>query len=308
MKISIVDNINQCEKLWNQFSTNTRVWDLWKTNFALYNPEDHVLYFIFLESENESGLLPLWCDKHYKKYYFFGGNYPENRNLWIPPKFFPDLWENLPEPTALIDITDESFQAITNSLPEYKDLFIEKDFSYSLDLTIFNGDINEYLKTFSRKHRKNLLYDIRKLLSLGYGVRWENNNDKSEKLIELNKERFLEESDFNDNEVLKDFNAFTKLFSEDGILKTSIVELSDEIIGVEMGFFHEDTYYLLNGGFNPTHKNIGKWMILEHIKKALELGAIKMDFLVGDSSGWKKLWNLSETPVYTLRKGDPSCD
>lgn len=303
MKTSVVTDISQCKKLWDEFSPNASIWDLWETNFSLYNPRVHNPHFIKLSGNK--GVLPLWYDKHYKKYYFFGGTYPENRNFWFHPKYFPEVYSDIPEPCALTDITEESVSEIINLNPECKTLFpeSEKDYSYSLDLVELNHDLQTYLKTFSPKHRKNILYEIRKLISSGYNMEWSDDAGAIEKLIELNKLRFGEESDFNDGDVLEDFMALISFLSNSEALMISVVTKDADVVGVEAGFTFEDTYYLLNGGFDPSHKNIGKWMILEHIKKAIELGNNKMDFLVGDSSGWKKLWNLTETPVFTTRKG-----
>jgi CelD/BcsL family acetyltransferase involved in cellulose biosynthesis len=85
------------------------------------------------------------------------------------------------------------------------------------------------------------------------------------------------------------------------MLHTLLIEINGKIEGAELAVKYKDKYYVINGGYNPDYRNLGKLLIIEHIKKAIELKAKEIDFLIGDS-GWKELWNLDTQECYTIKK------
>jgi hypothetical protein len=60
-------------------------------------------------------------------------------------------------------------------------------------------------------------------------------------------------------------------------------------------------FYVINGSNDFKIKNLGKVLVLECIKKGIELKAKEVNFLVG-SKGWKELWNFEKEKVITLKK------
>jgi len=305
MKKIISDNISLCEKLWNQFTPNTSIWDLWKTILSFYNPELFQPYFIFLEDGGRQGLLPLWLSKESGRYFFFGGDLPENRTFWFPAEMFSAFFRAMPKRTVLYDINECSVKDVLRFYPQYKNHFIHDENRYYLDLKGLNHDLDKYFAKFSSKHRKNLFYDMRKLIGGGVTLRWNTSAEPLENMIGLNKERFAEHSDFLDNGVLRQFQSFVEYLERTGCLITLTAEMNGKIVGVELAAISKNTYYVLNGGFNPQYENIGKLLIFEQIKKANAEQYSEIDFLVGDT-GWKELWNMDKEPVFTLDKEDMS--
>ncbi|MBU2101544.1 GNAT family N-acetyltransferase [Patescibacteria group bacterium] len=305
MKKEIINDIRLCEELWNQFSPNTSIWDLWKTVSSFYDPNIHELYFILIEESGDRGLLPLYFDTDYQKHYFFGGGYPENRNFWFPIKMFSSFFEAMPEKTTLFDLKKSAVESVTDLYPEYAQYFSEKDVKYGLDLNQINHDLDVFFQRFGKKHYKNLRNDLKAIEGIPYRLAWIQEKEGIEKLTSdlatFNIERFGKESDFTDNKTLREFESLIQCFNQEGFLHTLTVTLNDKIVGIEMGAFFNGYYYVLNAGFDSSCKNLGKFMTLEHIKKSIELRAKEIDFLVGDT-GWKQLWNLDIEPVYTFRK------
>ncbi|MDD5710660.1 MAG: GNAT family N-acetyltransferase [Candidatus Colwellbacteria bacterium] len=303
MKKIIVEDISLCEKLWYQFSPNTSIWDLWKTILSFYSPEFFQPYFIFLEDGGRQGLLPLWLSKESGRYFFFGGDLPENRTFWFPAELFSVFFRAMPKRTVLYDINERSVKDVLHFYPQYKDYFVHDENRYYLDLKGLNHDLDRYFAKFSSKHRKNLFYDMRKLMGGGVTVRWDTSAEPLENMIRLNKERFAEHSDFLDNKTLRQFRSFAEHLERTDCLITLTAEMNDKTIGIEMAAIYKNIYYVLNGGFNPQHENIGKLLIFEQIKKANTERCSEIDFLVGDT-GWKELWNLDREFVFTLDKED----
>ena len=303
MKKIISNNLDLCEKLWNQFTPNTSIWDLWKTVLSFYNPDFFQPHFIFLENNGQRGLLPLWTSPESGRYFFFGGDYPENRMFWFPNEMFPDFFQLMPKRTVLYDINKRSAENIIRLYPQYKKYFTPDENRYYLDLENINYDLDQYFERFSPKHRKNLFYDTRKLVEGGIRLRWSDDAHDFEHLIRLSKERFAENSDFFDERLLWQFRSFTKYLEEENRIVTLSAEAADGVVGVEMAMIFEGVYYVLNGGFDPEYKNLGKLLVLEQIKRASAEHCREIDFLVGDT-GWKELWNLDQDPVFTLDKED----
>lgn len=296
----VTKNIGECRALWEKHSPNKYIWDLWDINYALLNPDIHEPYFIHLEDSAGSGLLPLWYDQEEKEYTFFGGRYPDNRDLWIPQHLLAPLVQAIPQSADLVDISEEAVLRICDSSAEHLKYFKEDDVTYYLNLDSFGYDIEKYLDGFSKKHRKNLKYDLRKLTLAGYTLNWDNDSRSIDQLIALNQLRFGNKSNLNSPAMIQEFKALTQYAIDNDMLITATVSLGREIVGVETAILFNNTYHLINGGFDISHPNVGKMLIFSHIDKAMSLKAKIMDFMVGQNP-WKELWNLTPLPVYKLQ-------
>jgi|GEM_PF-1000953 hypothetical protein len=303
MKSLIVKNLNLCEKLWNQFTPNTSIWDLWKTVLSFYNQKFFEPYFILGEDQKRRGLLPLWLSKETGRYFFFGGDYPENKRFWFPPEMFLDFFQLMPRRTVLYDINQHSAEVVTHLYPRFKSYFTPDENRYYLDLADVNYSLEKYLTRFSPKHRKNLLYDTNKLLKSGVRLRWGNKNSDFGHLSRLSKARFAGQSDFWDKKFVWQFSSFIQYLKDNRLAATLRAEIGGETIGIGISAIFKNTLYVLNGGFDPKYANVGKLLTLEQIKRALAKHCREVDFLVGDT-GWKAFWNLDQEPVAALDKED----
>ena len=164
----------------------------------------------------------------------------------------------------------------------------------------FGHDLKKYFACFGKKHRKNLFYDLRKFEELNCEVEWQG-MENFDKIVEFNIKRFGRDSDFSDPLHKKEMKAFFSILQKKGALYTSAIKIKGNVEAVEFSAFYNGNYYVLNGGYNREIRNIGKLLIIENIKKSIELRAKEIDFLVGDT-GWKELWNLDKESCYTFSK------
>ena len=118
-------------------------------------------------------------------------------------------------------------------------------------------------------------------------------------MVEFNKKRFGDESDFADKDFLIGMKKFIDYLDKENILHVISIVIDGKVQGVEIGANYNGVYYVLNAGSNREIKNLGKLLIVEHIKNAMKLKVPIIDFLSGDS-GWKKLWNCEEEVLYEL--------
>lgn len=247
----------------------------------------------------------MWLSRESGRYFFFGGDLPENRVFWFSAEMFPDFFQLMPRRTVLYDINKDSAEGILRLYPQYTEHLKPSEKRYYLNLEKIGYDLGKYFASFSAKHRKNLFYDVRKLAESGVDLHWGDSIRSLDDMFRLSKERFAENSDFLDEKALQQFRSFIEYLKREGLLIILTAEVAGKIVGIEVAAIYKNTYYVLNGGFDKNYSNVGKLLILEQIKKADAERCQEIDFLVGDT-GWKELWNLDREPVFTLDKEDLS--
>lgn len=79
------------------------------------------------------------------------------------------------------------------------------------------------------------------------------------------------------------FHALTKNFSEQGILKLGILDLSGKAVSAVMCFDYRSTRYLYNSGYDPRFRALSAGLICKvlSIKDAINRGLLRFDFLKG---------------------------
>ncbi len=298
-EIKIVKDIRECRILWEKFSPGNVIWDLWEVIFPFYDESLHEPYFIVIINKEgkEQGVLPLWMEKENKQYRFFGGGFPENRTFWFEGSLFSLVFDNIPPNTRIYEI-NKKIESLPD--PEFKQHFSKEEFHYFLNLERLGYSFDGYLKTFNGKHRESFRRDIRKLENLHYTLSWEK-TEHFDDLIIFNTARFGQDSDLADHRYAGSLFSFLSFLEKENMLYTLRVAINGKTEGVQFAAFYNGVYYLLHMGYNKEIKNLGKLLIAEQIKKAMELKAAEVDFLSGDT-GWKELWNLEKEPYYTFVK------
>lgn len=275
-----------CRRLWEKFSPKVGLWDLWDFNRCFFDPGLNKLCFVVGYDDGvEVGLLPLQFEKAHGYYCFFGGSYPERRSFFIKDKArVIDFLDSFRKDLCLeyIDDCENGFVNVAKFC----------DSSFSLDLEKFSS-VNAFFGSFGKKHKKNLKYDLKQLEKLDYDVFW-NVVSHFERLVELNRLRFGDDSNYAEKGFEVGMKRLVGVADEKGMLNMVSIKVGKNVEAVEIGVLYNKVYYVLDGGCNNSIENLGKLLIVKHLEKALELDAVKIDFLSGDS-GWKRLWNLDET-------------
>lgn len=294
LKFKIIKTLEDCEKLWKAVSPNKILWDVWETNVCFYDPKLYDLHFIAgYEGARLVGLLPLWFDIKQKYFGFFGGDFPEQRSFFIDDtKLVQQFIEQVPGEFCLTYIKLSELEFIRKYEPGVCDV------RYYFDLRKVDFSLEKLFASFNKKHRKNLRYDLKQLEKLGYCAEFGRAED-FDKLVEFNVQRFGKESDLADKSFVLGMKKLVDHLDKNKMLHVISVIVDGRVEGVEIAALYDGTYYVLNGGCNPEIKNLGKLLIVEHIKNAILLKADVIDFLSGDA-GWKKLWNCEEEVLYEI--------
>ena len=298
MKVEIVTSPDEAKRLWEKFSPKETIWENYDAAHTFFNPKNCETKFLVLKEDDgsEHGLLPLWYEKPFNACYLPGSTFLENNKFWFEPEHFKILYDNIPRTTKLFELNHESVEKVIQVYPEFKDLFIKINLHSFLDIVEFNYNLDAYLDTFSKKHKKNFLYDLKKLEALNINVKWEK-LEHFNKMKEYSVHRFSHESDFADDEFVAEIYPLYDWLNKQGKLLTCAIYLNGRLEGLEIAAIHNEIYYVLNGGYNMSISNLGKFLLYQHLKKAFDLKLKKIDFLSGEEP-WKKLWNLKQEVYY----------
>jgi CelD/BcsL family acetyltransferase involved in cellulose biosynthesis len=202
----------------------------------------------------------------------------------------PLLLKRLSGPIHLISIPAE--QGAPAQLPI-------DDYRYFIDLEKIGYSIDVFFARFSSKHRKNLRHDLEKLTQ-GRCEVYHNRIEDFAYMVEQNIRR-NENSFFLDGWFLNGFKRMVLAAKESNELEMLSICVDGTLASVHVAILHRSEYLVLLGGNDPNIQNIGKLMMLEHIKNAISKKAKIIDFMSTDT-GWKRLWNLDAEPVYSFKK------
>ncbi|HJN57357.1 MAG: GNAT family N-acetyltransferase [Candidatus Woesearchaeota archaeon] len=292
LKFKTITDEKECKSLWNIHTKKKVIWDLWDFRSCFHNKDFKFNFILGLNDKNQVGLLPLVYHKKEDIYTYFGDTFPEqNKFLIKEKKLLPDFLKQCPEDTTIyyIDKSEKKFYDFEHG---------EK--RYFLNLSRYEKDIENYLKTFSKKHRKNLKYDIKKLIENGFKAVI-NKKEDFDKLVSFNKKKFGKESDYSDPNFVKSMKKLLEAAEKMQLLHIISLDLNGAAEAVGLGLTFNKVYYVIGSGRNPEIKNSGKLLIFEQIKHALNLNCNEIDFLSAEA-GWKELWNLESEQMYEFYK------
>ncbi|MBN1792279.1 GNAT family N-acetyltransferase [Candidatus Woesearchaeota archaeon] len=283
----IVTDLEECRKLWNSFPDDDYLFDEWDYRVCFFDPNIHQLHFIAgYKGKDLVGVIPLWREKGKDYYEWFGGELPEHSHILLKDySLLPEFIKKIPEDSWL-----------AYSEPVYADFFpgCSTDTVFFLDLRKHSNSLENYFSTFGKKHRKNITRDL-KMLSAKNPLIARNRLEDFDRMIALNRDRFVGESFFDEEHFVNGMRkVLERALSRDELEMLSIL-IDGKMEAAEAAIFTESNkrYTVILGGNNLKVNNIGKLMTVEHIKNAISKGAIIVDFLSHDC-GWKKLWNLEE--------------
>ena len=288
IKYEVINDIVEAEKLWNLFSDNAGLYDLWEFRYCFYKYYNYPLNFIVGYDQGQPiGLLPLQYnnDKNYLE--FFGGSYMDSNRLFIQQrykKYIPGFYNQIKQKAKLLDIIgDDSF---TRSLPL-------EDHNYSLNISEFNN-IQECLnKLLPSKKRKVKIIEKNKINILN------NNPYDLNLMIELNIKRFGKDSIFNLPHYKKIFHDLLELEIQCNIITIEINNIKE---AVAISVFYNNVYYYLCAGSNIVNiPNLGSYVTIKTIEKAIALKSKIYDAGIGDC-GWKELWHFNKHSQYKFIK------
>jgi len=286
MDFKVCSGINECKSIWNSFSTNERLFDVWDYRACFFDESGHELHFIAGCGQNGAveGFLPLVFDKKTSSYSYFGGWFTAERNLlYLKDKKKIKLFlEQCPKNTLI--------EGIDPKEGSYYD-FTDDEYTHYLSLHDYNHSFDAYFSSLDKKRQKNLRHELKNIPE--YKIR-SNKLGDFERMIEMNIKGFGEDSKFNDKSITNGIFRLVKLAKKRGILDMISVEINKKVEAVDIGAFFNGRYYSLIGSSNYQKiPNIGKLMTMLDIRSAI---AKKADFIEFGATAdhWKNMWNFQK--------------
>jgi len=301
IEIKKIELLDEAEAVWKKISPNESIYDDWDFRYCFYKYFNHPLrFYAGYDGEELAGLLALQYNSESKRLEFFGGSFMEDNHVFIKKRsanrsgwpanrsgwheeYIPKFYENINEPSRLEDICDASSFESSFDVFEYK---------YAADL---NGlrNVDEYLAKYFKAKGRNAIKKKARSIEMLKPVIIENNYEDLDLFIELNKKRFGKESSFYKpfrHEIYHDLlniNLDIKML-------TFIINGTKE--AVTFGIKYKNTFVGINSGTREeAHRDLGTYITVKKIEKAIELGADKYDAGIEDL-GWKENWHFEKIP------------
>ncbi len=294
-------DIEECRKLWEQFSPGQDAWDDWDLMFAFHDEERH--RFNFLVHENSEGrpdgLVPLVHDTTQNRFTLMAGSYPDGRVLWLRFEDFPEVFEQFPERTALFELRKSWVDELLQTCPQFEANFSEHDLRYYLVPSEFDFDFLKHLDTFSSEKRQKFLYDLRNIRKREPMLRW-SADDEADLFIELVNRNFGPESDYVDPDNANEVRRVIDELQQSGRLKTLTIDIDGARQAVSMSLLHANKMVALYAASNNDYNNLGKLLNVETIQEACRLRVNEISYMTGMQ--WKANWKMKSEACVTMRK------
>jgi len=282
----VITDITEAEKAWESISPKKRITDEWLFRYEYYKYYNFpIKFFAAYDQEKIVGLLPLQFNTEKKYLEFFGGSYMEDNQIYL-------IKGNEEVKQELIKHID--VHAVLEWMAEPMNTGIQEKIinKYELDLTGLNS-IDDYLsKHWSSKARSNIKAQIKKIEALGLKIEYDNPSD-FKNLVRMNKERFGKESSFYFPNRVEYLESVIKKFDSHFIS----IYINGKLESVGLSFLYKDTYIGLNSGTNLSINGLGKYLSLQKIKQAINLGAKTYDARA-ENLGWKESFDYKGRPQY----------
>src|SRR3989338_6121132 len=189
MEFEVVSTQKECRELWEKFSSKGILWDLWDYRICFHDENFRFNFILGIEDNSNVGLLPLVYDRKECYYTYFGGEFPEQNKFFLNDKaILPQFLERCPKGTEILYIDSEE-----SSYYDFQP--VEK--RYFLNLKKHGSSFDRFIGSFTKKHRKNIRYDLKKLQERNYKI-LHNAMHAYETFVELSKKRFGKESNYHD--------------------------------------------------------------------------------------------------------------
>lgn len=298
LRLQVVSNIETAGYLWEQFSLNQSLFDLWDVRRSFYesfkiDPYFLVLYEQKYHKQNILGVLPLWLDGDYWKdeYSWYGGFWPEDNTFFVKDlEVIPLLLMAAPAPLELQCIKPLAQYDFLRSFPGFGD----NDQKFFMNLSTC-GTPEAYLMNIKKKKRHNIRRDCNRIESLNPVIEF-GRFDQLERLFKLNIERFKDmppddKSIFeNKDEQALFYNLIKRVHVAEPYVMT--VSIKGQVEAVEVGFIYDGVCYAFSSGANiPAYSGLGVYSNFKLIEEMMRRDLTKIDFLQGDYN-WKSSWEL----------------
>lgn len=301
MKIDfkIISDIHEAKAVWEELSPHKTIDDEWEFRQILNTDLNVPLHFMVgydgeqpvgllaLQKNDRQGLSPKLLSMNSPYLEFFAGIDTDDNGIMIKPGYesaIPEFLKQITEPAILTSIKDQY-----DGAEHYIDRF-------TLDLTQFS-DFEDFLqKNLDGKSRQRLINRLNKIEKT-YAVEIKKGTAEDlPTLFQFSIDRFGEKSSFNMPQRQAIYKKLLERFNVD----LFVITLDDKPAAISFGIIYNGTYTTVNVGYDYNVRDISKYLVVNQLKRAMELGCTTFDAGQGDN-GWKEHFHLRKIPQYKLQ-------
>ncbi|MFH1826981.1 MAG: hypothetical protein ABH812_00920 [bacterium] len=304
LKLKVHSDIEECNILWEKFSTKKSIFDLWDFRTAWYKGYNYKPFFYTLyEGTKPLGFLPLCFNKENKRYEWWGTNWMEDCDFYVnDEKLINLLLYTAPSPLHLNAIKLKYLKIVTRFGKVKKD-----DNKNEKDISSYHS-IQEVMNSYKKKYRHNLKHSCSYIEFLNPKVAYTTGRraDLIDKLISMNIKQFdtgiLE--DESDLVLSERASAYRKMVENSGSeYEAKFIEIfiQDTLAAIDFILIYKDNYYTIKGG-NELKKfdGIGNYMLYLELEDAIKNHMSNINSLQVDY-GWKHRY-FDQTSLYVFEK------
>lgn len=295
--VKVYSNIEVCQQLWEQFSPNQSLFQLWEFRYAWYLGYQYQPFFYTIQLNNQPlAVLPLWFDKLKKQYQWFGGYWPEDNVFFVKDeKFILFLLKIAPAPLLLSSILPSKN---LGALP-----FVNDEEKYVQQIDQFKK-IDDFLMILNKKNRYHIKNFYTRFQQYNPYIYFTEEN-LSEKLILLRNLSIIDHerhdiSKFREKERLI---TFKQIYKQKGRYKiiTLLVKIQNYDFAFDILAVYKKQFYILAGAADLERFPGGiHYLTYLEIEKAIENGYQFIDVMQGDYN-WKHKYFTSQ-PMLKFEK------
>jgi hypothetical protein len=301
IKVSVCNDLEMAEKLWQRHWPRKCLFDLWPVRRCFQDQYRHQPHFLVASRDKRfAGMLALSRIDGTQTFGHFPGEVwqgktwlEQNKIVAADSAVARTLLHHIPEGSLIRylcrdDRLDVSARAIED---ETGYLFFPPNYQYTFD-AYWNG--------FSGKTRKKIRCEIGRLTAGGLQLRHNRRGDL-DRMFRMSLERYQHFSYFRDPRFLRAFERLADWLAANGLLRITTVLIGGRIAAVDMGAVWKGTYTVLAGGTDADFPGVAKLINLHHLEWACLQKMTMVDFLCGDFN-WKERFHLTPRRLYQIVK------
>ncbi len=290
-----------CRKLWQQMIPQQMLADDWEVRECFHRHYKREFFFVVAEDNGEPvGLFPLCFIPDDNSYVYFPGEVwhgktwlEQNRLIARDQQVFDRLLQWLNEQGLSYHLRYLSPSPVLS--PER---FPVDEIGYLFHAGNYQHDMEIYYSTFSRRSIKSIKKEVVAFEERGLECRLDNASD-FDLLVEMNIQRFGEDSYYADKRFTDSFRDLMGLLQKRGWLRMVSFWMAGRPAAADIGCVYNNVYTLLAGGTSAEFIGIAKVINLFHMKRACSEKFQEADFLCGDFY-WKTMFHLTPRPLYLI--------
>lgn len=312
---SVTDQ-DKCRSLWEENMPGRVITDLWPVRDCFHGRFGRDSNFIVAEESGKVvGLIPMSWVPESRCYAFFPGETWHGKTWLEQNRVIARDGNVLGEMLGFLEGSGADYHlryllpplqgfsaAVTEHEENDKKECLLDETGYLFHGADHGHDFDRYFGSFSGKRAKKIRRELEALESRDLVVR-RGGRDDFETLVNMNIERYGNDSYFADERFAGGFRDLMNLLDDSGWMRMTVVTIEGIPAAVDLGCVYEGACTLLAGGTDARFTGIAKYINLHHIRTACEERLESVDFLCGEFA-WKDTFHLTARPLFKLTNMD----